>query len=57
MQKLQKALNKLDIQLNVARHLFKISKSDTSRDAFGYAGYESVPQILLSVKVAYQIGS
>ena len=32
-------------------------KSDTSRNAFDYAGYESVLQILLSVKVGYQIGS
>ena len=32
-------------------------KSDTSRDAFDYADYESVLQVLLSVKEGYQIGS
>ena len=35
----------------------RYQKSNTSRDAFDYADFESVLEILLSFKVSCQIGS
>ena len=48
----QKALNKLDKQLNASSFLFKIS----TKSIPGYADHKSVFKNLLSVKVVDQIG-